>query len=181
MRRQRLGLLILCLISGTSSWATDCPVTTAVSGGADTPEAAVSPGDCGRVKPDAPTAHSSTQRNSRNSSLPPYNHDNPAILNEYAVRYWVPKGDLETAHILLARAIRLDPTNQRIRENLEQVDRLQNDVAKGVKFVAPGPYAFSYTNLDAKNKTVEAEHPLQGGQGVDTAPLPDLWPVPAKK
>ncbi|MBW8068129.1 MAG: hypothetical protein GJU73_11900 [Ferrovum sp.] len=173
MRRCHLGLIILPMIPAWL-WAVECPATPAENGVVDTP--AVLQADCGPKKT-LPLPEGRHKTNSRTSSLPPYNHDNPAILNEYALRYWLPKGDLETAHILLARAVRLDPSNQKIRANLDQIDRLQSDISGKSKIISFRSFAYSYTNLDAKPKSSAAPQTLPLGWGAGTAPSPSLWPI----
>ncbi|QKE37931.2 tetratricopeptide repeat protein [Ferrovum myxofaciens] len=157
----------------TWSWAVECNSTSVEKG---ENASAILQADCG-LKNRQLTLDDYQKRNSRNSSLPPYHHDNPAILNEYAIRYWLPKGDLETAHILLARAVRLDPFNQKIRANLDQIDLLQNDVGKKLKAIAPESFEYSYTNLDAMPKSGASPqiHPLGGFADTDLSP--NLWPT----
>lgn len=46
-----------------------------------------------------------------------YDHYNPAVLNEYALKK-IREGDLGTAAILLERAVQLAPYEERIRQNL---------------------------------------------------------------
>lgn len=58
-----------------------------------------------------------------------YDHYDPLILNEHALRL-IRQGDADTAKILLQRAVRLMPDNQTILYNLQLLEGKVSDVSE---------------------------------------------------